>query len=901
MSIWMLLWACGEADKDTGSIPQNVAPVIEWLPPSERIVDGDSLTLSVQISDEDGISAASVYYRSIGGAYWESTSLEDSGDGWTTVIPTVNVPGLEIYFKAEDLGEPIATTLLPSNGPSQPYVVEVAPESLSIPFSESFDLEEGQLTLLDRDWWTPSETRNTYAWMLNGSRTHTGTHAVNHLRGSDGMPELRDWLISPPLDFSTETGVMVGWWEYGLAVDSMVEHSLWVSTGSRLPDDGDFQQVEILDAPTSGAWGQHRYVDLSQFAGESQVYIGWRWVGSNADEWSIDDITVRPLAPDFVIDVISNTTSPLQPGDLADISVIIENQTAGESATCDTTVSVPFGATPNELTEDGWAIEGEETIFQEFAFILDSSLNPHRNLPINVEVVCGDDVWVHEGSIQIGQPSLAQLTLELPEMGQVLGTVGIGDPDSPTWSTPIVSAVLDAGVHEFTLDVTDQFLHLPPVAGSERWFLHVDASVITTIQSFQIGYGSTVTSAVTPNLAMPDFPQTLLVPEPPEFLVTSVTPNTVAPGDTQIPVTVTLSNVGEASQGSVVASVLTQDPNVTVDSAQVGLVDADTWYRSEAHSIETVISINSSHTSSTPIELLVLLADGVESWTIPVEIDVPFPRLGVTGVLIDDSSGNNDGRLDPNESAQLEISIVNSGGLNPTGVVTGEMSILSTSTATATVTNDSPSFGFVNAGSIKDDDDFFVSITSGNAGDTLDCLLVMEDNVRTYEDTFSIVLGEVPWIGVSPLQDDPEDSLDEAAFDIVSAEYRVDGTQVELKLESSTIVNPSTAFIEAWGQSGGAGYAYFRWVVQSGVGTLQGYISGVGFQPLGTLAVSYPDDHHVIMSFDSSDLDLATEQFDIGFAAGWCGPPTYYCDQFPDNWGYPYVSFSTGQWFTVEW
>ena len=125
-----------------------------------------------------------------------------------------------------------------------------------------------------------------------------------------------------------------------------------------------------------------------------------------------------------------------------------------------------------------------------------------------------------------------------------------------------------------------------------------------------------MTSAVTPNLAMPDFPQTLLVPEPPEFLVTSVTPNTVAPGDTQIPVTVTLSNVGEASQGSVVASVLTQDPNVTVDSAQVGLVDADTWYRSEAHSIETVISINSSHTSSTPVELLVLLADGVESWTI---------------------------------------------------------------------------------------------------------------------------------------------------------------------------------------------------------------------------------------------------------------------------------------------
>ena len=152
-----------------------------------------------------------------------------------------------------------------------------------------------------------------------------------------------------------------------------------------------------------------------------------------------------------------------------------------------------------------------------------------------------------------------------------------------------------------------------------------------------------------------------------------------------------------------------------------------------------------------------------------------------------------------------------------------------------------------------------------------------------------------------PFQDDSADSLDSTTVDLESVEYRVTGTQVEMRIASSTVVDPTTAFIEAWGRSGGSGYAYYRWVIQSGVGTLQGYISGVGFQPLGTLTVSYPDAYHIIWSFDSVDLDLALDQLEIGFASGWCGPPEYYCDQYPDGWGYPYVSFNAGQWFEIEW
>ena len=122
-----------------------------------------------------------------------------------------------------------------------------------------------------------------------------------------------------------------------------------------------------------------------------------------------------------------------------------------------------------------------------------------------------------------------------------------------------------------------------------------------------------------------------------------------------------------------------------------------------------------------------------------------------------------------------------------------------------------------------------------------------------------------------------------------------------MQIETVTPVDPATAFFEAWGTSGGGGYAYYRWVLQSGVATMQGYISGVGFQPLGTMTAVYEDEYHVILSFDSADMDLALDSFNFGIAAGWCGPPEYFCDHYPNNWGYPYVSFSSGDGFTVSW
>ena len=78
-------------------------------------------------------------------------------------------------------------------------------------------------------------------------------------------------------------------------------------------------------------------------------------------------------------------------------------------------------------------------------------------------------------------------------------------------------------------------------------------------------------------------------------------------------------------------------------------------------------------------------------------IDVPYPVLRIIGVTVEDD----DGLLSPDETAELDITISNVGGLNAFGPVDAELSIGSGSTVSATVVNDSPSFGFVNSEALR--------------------------------------------------------------------------------------------------------------------------------------------------------------------------------------------------------
>jgi hypothetical protein len=538
---------------------------------------------------------------------------------------------------------------------------------------------------------------------------------------------------------------------------------------------------------------------------------------------------------------------------------------------------------------------GTETLSAQLQ--LDPELAENRYLPISVTVLGEDISWEDTHDILIGVPSLFQMTMEVANSGNVQVVLGVGDPDNPVWAETILNGNLDLGSHDILTEVTDQFASLPPEPGENRWFIEIESDIDASLTTASINYGQSVFVSSSNVLIPSGFPEVVYIPEPPDFSFLSSSPNSFDPGELNTPLSITIYNLGAEAQGSVTATITTTEPDVTVMNGESILVGP--W---AAQTIQTIqgasISISEEHVDSTPIHLILTLVDDIESWEIPVDISVPWPVMRITQVEILDGD---DGQLEEGEDVQLRVTVANTGGRSAFGPVTGELEQLQSSTASATVINDSPSFGFLSVNDVDDDDDFYLENITGSIGDTLELKLTLDDGSYQYSDTVVLTLGEAPWLSLSPFDDASDDALSENAVDILSASYRLEDSDIlALRIHSANTIDPATAFIEAWGSSGGADYIYFRWVLQSGVGTLQGYRSGTGFQNIGTLDVEYESSNTVTLRWDHTVMGLAQNTISIGLASGWCGPPNYYCDHYPDNWGYPYVSFSSGIWYSLS-
>ena len=84
----------------------------------------------------------------------------------------------------------------------------------------------------------------------------------------------------------------------------------------------------------------------------------------------------------------------------------------------ETAGGVPEGVDEEAATIvlDDWSVDSLETVIQDFSVTIDPTVNPNRRLTVETTVECGDDVWTEELFVQVGEPSEAQLTLEVLEM-----------------------------------------------------------------------------------------------------------------------------------------------------------------------------------------------------------------------------------------------------------------------------------------------------------------------------------------------------------------------------------------------------------------------------------------------------------------------------------------------------
>ncbi len=897
----VLLIACtGEAPKDT-DIPLEGPELVHTE--LAAVLEGTASVFEVTATDPEGVGSVTLYHRVEGETTWvQAPMIEGEGGVWSTTLETTDVddPGVEYYFKGIDDGDVPATSYLPAEAASAPYTLRVAVVGTPLPYVQGFEYDETTSTLSELGWANASLGFNGYGWDTSATEAYAGTQSVFHSRGYTGIPEMEDWLVSPALDFSAAPNAQVTWREYGRQT-STANHALYVSVGSRDPDDGEYVAVsEALPAPSEAAWGRSAVYDLSAYAGSPTVYLAWRFVGESADDWYVDDVRVEELQPDLVLDTAA-AAAPLDPGASTTLTVSVEN--LGLVDASDLTVTVAFpegGASVAETSVAIASVSAGGTGEADFALTVDAATPDNRYVPLSVTVTDGDSSWTLDDPLLVGEASVATVEYTPSATGSVELILGAGDPDAPSWETTLYDANATDPL-SFAVDITDQGELLPPAAGPMRWFVRATGEVAGTLDAFTIRYdGVDYVASVLPSVAAEETVEAY-VPEPPSFTArTTTVPTELAPGDSGVTLSLVVTNVGDATQGGVTATLASSDPDITItDAGPVALTGAALGAGSSATLTGAFsLDISAAHTDSTDLAVELLLDDGVESWSVPLSLAVPFPYLAATNVDIDDDG--RDGELNADESADLTFTVENLGDQSTEGALTATLTAESSSSASVSISTNVEGLRELTAGRTDTNDDpWTVTVSGGADGDTVDLLLTLVDSVRAYEVRTTLILGEPTWEELDPRGDPIGDALDGWDFDIIGGRYRVNDGVLQVQLDSATVYDPGALFIEAWGYSTVSDWSLYRLVAQSGRGTLEGYNSG--FTLISEPVISYPSDTQVQIDIVVEDMGLSVDAVSFGFASGWCGPDEYYCDHFPDDWGYPYDTWNSALFFDLAW
>jgi hypothetical protein len=153
---------------------------------------------------------------------------------------------------------------------------------------------------------------------------------------------------------------------------------------------------------------------------------------------------------------------------------------------------------------------------------------------------------------------------------------------------------------------------------------------------------------------------------------------------------VTLKNVGADDSETVTATVTGTDSYITVqdpNTADFGPIVADeTSTVDNAYTFDVTDDVPDEHTAQFELEM----TDGTEVWTSSLQLTAYAPVLATGNIVVDDAAyGNNNGNLDPGETADLYITTYNNGHADaPTTTAN-----LSTTSDIATITSTVHSFG----------------------------------------------------------------------------------------------------------------------------------------------------------------------------------------------------------------
>ncbi len=163
--------------------------------------------------------------------------------------------------------------------------------SRNLPFTEDFEETSPNLSC----WAIYNIDLAGTSWGLSSSYNHTegGTQSAAHVYGPSSNTE-DGYLVSPGLIIPASGYIELSFWSYNVYPGDYVKNSVLISAGSPDPTDGDY--VEIWSPASVTASWEQTLLDLSAYHGQT-IYIAFRYEGSFAHTWHLDDVSVSVQTP----------------------------------------------------------------------------------------------------------------------------------------------------------------------------------------------------------------------------------------------------------------------------------------------------------------------------------------------------------------------------------------------------------------------------------------------------------------------------------------------------------------------------------------------------------------------------------------------------------------------------
>jgi len=236
------------------------------------------------------------------------------------------------------------------------FVDDCTPIS-TFPFEEGFEGSEFPANC----WKVYDMDGIGYTWnsITAAAYVYSGSASAYH-RYSNGDQD--GWLVSPPIAFGGESYTL-SFYSSNNYPEDYEKNSVWVSTGSGNPADGDF--VEVWSPASVGEDWVKTELPLASYSNQ-KVYIAFRYEGNNAHEWYLDDVKIVEISGGDpiseltggnawdagIVDMNATTTSS---------NFVLRNAGAGTLTVSDaSTLGAPWSTTFDSDIELGF---GEEHTF----------------------------------------------------------------------------------------------------------------------------------------------------------------------------------------------------------------------------------------------------------------------------------------------------------------------------------------------------------------------------------------------------------------------------------------------------------------------------------------------------------------------------------------------------------